>query len=452
MSNYDELHAGIPLESVPRLYHDAGLVARRLGIRYLWIDSLCIIQKGDEMDDWRHESTLMDKVYSRAFCNISAMSAPDGNHSLFNDRDPDFHQPQIVDLQTGDSTIPYLVIDEAFWDSEVSQAPINKRGWVLQEVLLSRRILYFGESQILWDCRSHRAAEIWPPDAPLDDLTKRGHVKDLGLGCGVSHGSSDSRNAHLCWDDIVYDYTRCDITFAGDKMVALSAVAKEMALVFGDEYVAGMWRRYLESGLLWHVCENRTAPSPRAAVYRAPSWSWAAADDAVFPGRPFEKGASEILIEVEDYHLDYTTKDRTGLVSGGWLRLWGVLKPIKLVPHTVATRPNDVQWEVLVDGASNIVGTSVHFVGLDDFHANFDDENAESALFCMPAKLLTGLNDFLYILLLELLDKERGIFRRIGLARGFSGEAKNRVLARSAEESKLPCEEYRGGRHLIRVI
>ncbi|UQC77199.1 heterokaryon incompatibility protein, partial [Colletotrichum lupini] len=78
-----ELLEGILPESLPHLYRDAACFVRKLGVRYLWIDALCIIQTGDGLADWRHESTLMDKVYSHAFCNLSALSGLDSSNSLF---------------------------------------------------------------------------------------------------------------------------------------------------------------------------------------------------------------------------------------------------------------------------------------------------------------------------------------------------------------------------------
>jgi hypothetical protein len=87
--NYDELAAGIPLALLPRLFQDAVYVVRQLGVRYLWIDALCIIRNGDSQSDWRNKASLMDAVYLNSFCNMSALEATDSDHSFFNSRDPD---------------------------------------------------------------------------------------------------------------------------------------------------------------------------------------------------------------------------------------------------------------------------------------------------------------------------------------------------------------------------
>jgi len=68
---------------LPETFRDAVQVTRELGIRYLWIDSLCIIQDKHDCRDWYHEANLMDKVYLHSYCNISAADANDSTGGLF---------------------------------------------------------------------------------------------------------------------------------------------------------------------------------------------------------------------------------------------------------------------------------------------------------------------------------------------------------------------------------
>ncbi|KAI3535530.1 hypothetical protein CSPX01_11346 [Colletotrichum filicis] len=128
------------------------------------------------------------------------------------------------------------------------------RAWVFQELLLSRRVVSFGERQVFWSCRSGRAAEIWPPDIPVKDPYEGPRIEDLQLGDNGARGKTKStRKANDYWSKIVVTYTGCKITFLSDRMIALFAIAKEMMKVLGDEHIAGMWRRHLESELLWRV-------------------------------------------------------------------------------------------------------------------------------------------------------------------------------------------------------
>ncbi|KAK1706815.1 heterokaryon incompatibility protein-domain-containing protein [Colletotrichum lupini] len=324
-SNAAELFEGIPLESLPRLYRDAACFVRKLGVRYLWIDALCIIQTGDGLADWRHESTLMDKVYSHAFCNLSALSGLDSSNFLF----------------TGGTSI--------LADHHLTTTP----------------------------------SEIWPPDIPVKDPYEGPRIEDLQLGDNGARGKTKStRKAYDCWSKIVVTYTDCKITFPSHRMIALFAIAKEMIKVLGDEHIAGMWRRHLESKLLWRVPAVST-PSGSPPIAYSPI------------GLP--------LIKVEDYQIEYVTDEKTGLISGGWLRLWGVLKQMKLYrregPHRRDDDHHKPVWNVVVNGLNPREEQRENHVKLDMFHDNFDKQNDNSIPHCMPAKcqetsLLTMLKFF----------------------------------------------------------
>ncbi|KAH6972470.1 heterokaryon incompatibility protein [Ilyonectria sp. MPI-CAGE-AT-0026] len=431
--NYASMLLGMPSTLLPQLYQDALHVAFNLGIRYLWIDSLCIIQTGDELADWRHEVALMSEVYTNSFCNISAMDAPDAHHSMFCSRDPNSLCPEIVHLATGSEVAPYLISHTTFWDSEVSHALVNTRAWVLQERLLSRRILHFGERQLLWECQMKDAAEVYPDGLPPEISSSSSRFKSLSPDRYTSRNDSNV-GGHLLWQRIVEKYTACGITYPGDKLVALSAIAKTLTPVLQDEYVAGMWRRYLACELLWNASTNQEKKESGLEIYRAPSWSWAAVNGLVDPGRP----------DIE----------RTDLL----MKLRGVLKPILLLKPCSSATSNGRDWEIIVNGTyfstlndSEEQGLQVQ-VMLDAPHNDFEEQNAKAALYCMPGRVRRVDDGSIYVLLLEMLDRAKGIFRRIGLARGWGADTQARILARSMEESQFPCEEYTQAGHLIRVI
>jgi hypothetical protein len=72
------------IQDLPRTFEEAIFVCRKLSIRYLWIDSLCIVQ--DDPEDWAREAALMQHVYSRAWCNLSATASRHSNEGLFRER------------------------------------------------------------------------------------------------------------------------------------------------------------------------------------------------------------------------------------------------------------------------------------------------------------------------------------------------------------------------------
>jgi hypothetical protein len=84
-TNIDQLRKAIPTNRLPQTFQQAIALTKRMGHRYIWIDSLCIIQ--DSEDDWHYESSRMGDVYKNSFCNISATAAEDGRMGLFFERD-----------------------------------------------------------------------------------------------------------------------------------------------------------------------------------------------------------------------------------------------------------------------------------------------------------------------------------------------------------------------------
>lgn len=150
--NMMDLRSGFPTSSLPRTFQEAVQVARRLGVRYIWIDSLCIIQ-GDEAD-WYQESMQMGKVYANAICNIAATASRDDTEGLFRDRNPArMHRVEceVAFNSVGESHHRlFTVVQTHWWGSLLNDQPLNLRAWVMQERLLARRVIHFGEEEVVW--------------------------------------------------------------------------------------------------------------------------------------------------------------------------------------------------------------------------------------------------------------------------------------------------------------
>lgn len=142
----NRLERGIVYDELPATFKDAVKVTRELGIRYLWIDSLCIVQ-GDD-GDFKDEAKHMESVFSSAHCVIAASRAS-GTSAGFLKKRPD---RKFVKFQ--DSLKNPFFICEAIDDfqHDVIDGALNKRGWVLQERALARRTIYFAETQTYWEC------------------------------------------------------------------------------------------------------------------------------------------------------------------------------------------------------------------------------------------------------------------------------------------------------------
>lgn len=295
--NLELLQKHIPTEGLPRTFQDAMEITRQLGYRYLWIDSLCIMQ--DSESDWHREALIMSSVYGNSSCNIAALGV-DGADTCFMQRDTLRVLPCRI-TQQQDGTSVYAVRESLEWNT-----PLLRRGWVMQERLLSPRVLYFGAAQLFWECCSHTASEglpslageqllepkldcVWAKYLCVEDHCTK---SDFDLLCGYKNprpesnkmpqglpcGRQDPRfTSAQVWFRIVRGYQRTEFTYESDRLMALPGVAKAIEHSKGLTYVAGTWKELWPLGLLWKDYERN--PSKKEVGFAnttVPSWSWAA--------------------------------------------------------------------------------------------------------------------------------------------------------------------------------
>jgi Heterokaryon incompatibility protein (HET) len=145
-SNIRTLERHIDFDQLPQTFQDAVTTTRNLGVRYLWIDSLCIIQEDEE--DWKAESKLMEDVFSFSYCTIAASTARGSDDGFIKPQSP----RKCVRLQDSQGSTFYVCEAVDDFRSDVELGDLNKRGWVFQERALSRRTIYFTKTQVYWEC------------------------------------------------------------------------------------------------------------------------------------------------------------------------------------------------------------------------------------------------------------------------------------------------------------
>ncbi|KAK0287551.1 hypothetical protein LTR91_003005 [Friedmanniomyces endolithicus] len=314
-SNHEEFLLDIKLSSLSRTFQDAIAVTRSLRIRYLWIDSLCIMQ--DSKEDWHNEAACMKDVYNNSCCNLAAANSENGTEGFFRHRRATAVPPSITRVKFAGKDLKAKVVRSDFWSGELLAEPLYRRAWVVQERLLAPRTLHFGKNQVFWQCLSTTACESMPGGVPRaigDAGREELQWRQLVMRTQQPNRLVPREQAELqrVWKAAVENYTRCQLTKGTDKLVALAGIAAVVGRVSGEKYIAGMWQTELIQQLSWRVVGCRGSdgsPSKRQQPgdYRGPSWAWASVDGCIeVPPRVWQR---------RDYTLQIVKDPQPGLVE-----------------------------------------------------------------------------------------------------------------------------------------
>ncbi|PQE05055.1 heterokaryon incompatibility protein [Rutstroemia sp. NJR-2017a BBW] len=315
-TNYASLLKCISVKDgfLTKTFREAIHAVRRLGFRYIWIDSLCIIQ--DSLDDWKEQSSVMGRIYGGSVLNLAAMAAVDGNGGCFFTRDAK----------------PVARHKVWFWAGGTEDNALWHRAWVYQETVLAPRTLYFARSQLLWACRDLGACEAFP------------------LSVGSCYGrnakilaSMADRHLYSCWGEVISSYSHRQLSFGKDKLIALSGISRIFAAHFKASYIAGLWKEDIAKHLLWYTMGNL---QQRPEEYQAPSWSWAALQSAAsYALAEYEVVTSDLLV-IEDVSVQLSTSDEYGQVSDGFLRITcrAPIRGLALYPKAPIYAADEPNW------------------------------------------------------------------------------------------------------------
>ncbi|KAK5651449.1 hypothetical protein OQA88_12456 [Cercophora sp. LCS_1] len=288
---------GIPVSHLTRTFQDAINLTVQLGLAYIWIDSLCIIQ-GDAAD-WATESVTMASVYGGAHLVIAATCGKDGKDGLYPPRNP----LQQFDLPLGQSTGSVRVLIKSFepgaWNHQAWQfgtwtpssdfdLALHRRAWTFQERLLAKRIVHFSPLEMIWECWTSSSCEC-------GELQHERYRKIFpGAKSKLREAITDSgvQERLQAWDGVIAGYSVRDITYYHDRVQAIAGIAlqfgmnKRCATGSGPpeaglgRYLCGVWEADLPMGLLWYSLLTNAGeryyrgPHRRLRGWTVPTWSW----------------------------------------------------------------------------------------------------------------------------------------------------------------------------------
>jgi hypothetical protein len=287
-TNVKARHSKFDLYLLPKTIRDAVKVTRALGISFLWVDALCIIQ--DDSRDMEIELARMGSIYQGATVTISAASSVSskdgflGWTSLTPLYGKVFHLPH---RHSNDHEIlGSVILCERTWGRD-PQEPIDSRAWTMQENLLSVRLLRFGTLETTWRCQSaHKTVEGRPCPVPHRsslEYMAGPYRHDKNQTKEVISEIEESHDWWQAWQLSIDVYTRRELSNSRDRLRACAALAERFAALRGlksTDYYAGLWKNDIPAQLLW----KRRADSwheTRDVTWKklpAPSWSWASVD------------------------------------------------------------------------------------------------------------------------------------------------------------------------------
>ena len=416
-SNIQSRMIGFSKNDLPATLRDAIDISEKLGARYIWIDSCCIVQ--DDEADWLRESGKMGDIYGQALLCISASSSTSSHHGCYNvrslsnlDRSAELFSISRVLASGIQSHLHIPRIRGSLWESEVMNGPLSRRAWTYQERILSQRTLHYTAVQLFWQCRHGILSEdnidsgtgpggeerlskwrevLWQTER--HELRTLAALDDTMLGSGET---ATTKLERLWYNDVVgNDYSRRKLSYRRDKLIAVAGLAKAVQRKTSSRYVAGIWEPSVLEGLAW----QRLGPGGKPAEYEAPTWSWASQESAV--NYVNMGGAVVRLCEVKAVYVQTDRSNEFGRVLHGWLDIHGYIFDAIIEP------------DALKRGYGLRESWQARFLPIEKCTVMMDDDIFESG----PAIALLLLHDAYQINFLLLVAGDAPcVYRRSGLA------------------------------------
>ncbi|KAF3076409.1 hypothetical protein CFAM422_001645 [Trichoderma lentiforme] len=288
---------------LPKTIQDAITITRLMGVRYLWVDALCIIQPDNDnfLDDWNTEAAQMGNYYSNALFCISALCASDSSEGFLGERHSARYPWREEEyIQYGENFVSFKPLEGTIGDEpEFRYMPLMTRAWALQERILSTKRLHWSGIGLLWECDSG----LFQENQPFLNLRKQQHGEDY---IDTDHflreilGLPKEEALGIAWLGIVVQYADMKLTKPTDRLAAIHGVARRLALQHNVEYFGGIFKGFYSRALPWQ-CRKIGHEEEGFIRKDFPSWSWASAANFGYDHHYFSSSSSSIIKDLIRY-------------------------------------------------------------------------------------------------------------------------------------------------------
>ncbi|EGU71887.1 hypothetical protein FOXB_17604 [Fusarium oxysporum f. sp. conglutinans Fo5176] len=323
------------------------LFTRKLSIRYLWVDALCILQSEGPDDaqhraDWSYEAARFGQYYQNATLTIAATGAISSSDGLFLRRPALEFDPEPVILKQntngGETDVFIIQPPTPSWGLAIQNAALLTRGWAIQERVLSKRILHFDASCLLWECHESRVTETNPDDT--DSLAYSQTGEDfISAFKDMDNGQED--DIMRSWYQFIAVYSSTNLSFHTDKLPALSGIATRVKDRFLQDYIAGIWELAVSEELAWMARETEE-PDPGSDL---PSWCWATRRSVSF--FVWDNNDWNPMIQVKSWSVTTNGPQTSGQILQARLIISGIFKGIDLSDPSLIFKfgsKTDAEW------------------------------------------------------------------------------------------------------------
>lgn len=452
-SNMNSWVQGFPSADLPILYQQAIITTKLLGIRYLWIDSICIIQ--DDNEDWQRESAKMAEIYQNSFVTIAASCSGNEDEEMFSLTSKTYSQIKIkLHPRYGDHktficrrSLPNHENWFEYWHPSTFKPdlPLLSRAWIYQERLLAPRVLHYTKEELILECLAESRCECGYHEqyeksmkaehaSLLFEITPKPNDANKYLGSDSrSTIHRDSRKMVQRWMKIVNEYSALKLSFEKDKFPALSGIAKQIMAATDDEYLAGTWRSELLQCLCWYNADEN--PGSQIKEWRAPSWSWAAINGRIaFFAAPPEAyrnaGIIPGLEKLAQLHMDQEKRtlkilraevvpigaDLTGEVTSGFIEAQGLYGTAIIRHNLPDLSAPSTQYTVFLEGDKFGKNTIVPGSLLLDYELSPSDQLQHVAFLSIGKNQNTDVEAYFVLKSLESkLQDMHELYERIGI-------------------------------------